>query len=120
MVLCCHFLLPYPCQPNLMSNYDTTERSAIWEANVSVGDKRIRYDFDNKWSVSLLWGENSYGEANDFGQATSYEVAVFTPNGDFLALTEYDDVIGHKSWDAVRFILEKVNDGNAIDLELNY
>jgi|TARA_R100001244_G_scaffold25586_1_gene25985 hypothetical protein len=103
-----------------MSNYDTTTRSANWQADVSVGDKRIRYAFDNKWEVSLLWGENSYGEANELGEAVSYEVAVFTPNGDFLALTEYDDVIGHRSWDAVKFILEKVNDGNAIDLELNY
>jgi len=103
-----------------MTHFSTTQRSANWGADVSVGDKRIRYAFDNKWAVSLLWGENSYGEANEFGEAVSYEVAVFTPNGDFLALSPYDDVIGHRSWDAVKFILEKVNDGNAIDLELNY
>jgi len=100
--------------------YYTTHRSANWGADVSFGDKRIRYDFDNKWAVSLLWGKNSYGEANEFGQATSYEVAVFTPKGDFLALTEYDDVIGHRTWNEVKFILEKVNTNNAKDLELTY
>jgi len=109
-----------------MKNYfgndhpDTTLRSTTWNANISYGDHRTRYEFDNGYAVSLLWDKHSYGEMNEIGQAISYEVAVFTPNGDFLALTEYDDVIGHKSWDAVRFILEKVNDGNAIDLELNY
>ena len=102
-----------------MTHFSTTQRSANWGADVSIGDKRIRYAFDNKWAVTLIWGKNTYG-ANEFGEAVSYEVAVFTPNGDFLALTPYDDVIGHRSWDAVKFILDKVNDGNATDLELNY
>jgi hypothetical protein len=103
--------------------YETTERvmrSTNWEADVSIGDKRIRYAFDNKWSVSLIWGKNTYGDANEFGEAVSYEVAVFTPNGDFLSLTEYDDVIGHRTWNEVKFILEKVNTNNAKDLELTY
>ena len=103
-----------------MTHFSTTQRSANWGADVSIGDKRIRYAFDNKWAVTLIWGKNTYGESNEFGEAVSYEVAVFTPNGDFLALTPYDDVIGHRSWVAVKFILDKVNDGNATDLELNY
>ena len=103
-----------------MTHFATTERSANWDADVSIGDKRIRYKFDNKWAVSLIWGDNTYGDANEFGEAVSYEVAVFTPNGDFLALTEYDDVIGHRTWNEVKFILEKVNTNNAQDLELTY
>jgi len=99
---------------------DTTHRSTIWEAQVSGDDKRIRYEFDNKWAVSLLWGDNTYGDMNEFGQATSYEVAVFKPDGEFLSLTEYDDVIGHRTWNEVKHILEKVNTGNAKDLELTY
>ncbi len=99
---------------------DTTHRSTIWEAQVSGDDKRIRYAFDNGYAVSLLWGDNTYGDMNEFGQATSYEIAVFTPNGEFLRLTEFDDVIGHRSWDTVKFILDKINDGNATDLELTY
>jgi len=101
-------------------NYDTTQRSANWQAEVSVGDKRIKYAFDNKWAVSLLWGPHSYGEANEFGEAVSYEVAVFKPDGEFLSLTEYDDVIGHRTWNEVKHILEKVNTNNAKDLELSY
>ncbi len=100
--------------------YDSTERSEEWKAKVSVGDKRIRYEFDNKWAVSLLWGNGSYGEANDFGAPLAYEVAVFKPSGDFLALSEWDDVIGHKSWEEVTAILSKVNEGNAEDLEYYY
>ena len=103
-----------------MTHFSTTQRSANWEADVSIGDKRIRYKFDNKWAVSLIWGKNTYGDANEFGEAVSYEVAVFTPNGDFLALTEYDDVIGHRTWNEVKFILEKVNTNHATDLELTY
>ena len=104
----------------MTTHFATTQRSANWDADVSIGDKRIRYKFDNKWAVSLIWGDNTYGSANEFGQATSYEVAVFTPNGDFLSLTEYDDVIGHRTWNEVKFILEKVNTNNAQDLELTY
>jgi len=102
------------------SNYDTTERSANWGATVSIGDKRIRYEFDNKWAVSLLWDKNSYGSMNEFGEAVDYEVAVFTPNGKFLPLTEWDDVIGHRTWNEVKHILEKVNTGHATDLENAY
>ena len=103
-----------------MTHFSTTERSANWDADVSIGDKRIRYAFDNKWAVSLIWGDNTYGDANEFGEAVSYEVAVFTPNGDFLALTEYDDVIGHRTWNEVKHILEKGNTNHATDLELTY
>ena len=103
-----------------MTHFSTTERSANWDADVSIGDKRIRYAFDNKWAVSLIWGDNTYGDANEFGEAVSYEVAVFKPDGEFLSLTEYDDVIGHRTWIEVKHILEKVNTNHAKDLELTY
>ena len=54
-----------------MTHFSTTERSANWDADVSIGDKRIRYKFDNKWAVSLIWGKNTYGDANEFGEAVS-------------------------------------------------
>ena len=103
-----------------MTHFSTTERSANWDADVSIGDKRILYAFDNKWAVSLIWGDNTYGDANEFGEAVSYEVAVFKPDGEFLSLTEYDDVIGHRTWNEVKHILEKVNTNHATDLELTY
>ena len=108
------------------SNYEEVGRSTTWDAKVLTGDKRTKYEFDNGYVVSLLWGERSYGTQNEFGQATSYEIAVFTPDEgkghghQFLRLTEFDDVIGHRSWDTVEFILNKINEGNATELELTY
>ena len=103
-----------------MTHFSTTERSANWDADVSIGDKRIRYAFDNKWAVSLIWGDNTYGEANEFGEAVSYEVAVFKPDGEFLKLSECDDVIGGKDWVVVEHILAKVDCGHAETLEKYY
>ena len=102
------------------AGYYEVGRSTYWEATIWTKDHATRYIFDNGYMVSLLWGEGSYGEMNETGQATSYEVAVFTPSGDYLRLTEYDDVIGHRSWDTVWHILGKINEGNATDLELTY
>ena len=102
------------------SNYDEVGRSTIWNAKVLTGDKRTKYEFDNGYTVSLLWGEKSYGSQNEFGQATSYEIAVYTPSNDFLRLTEWDDVIGNRSWDTVEFILNKINENEARSLELTY
>jgi len=105
---------------NTAAGYDEVGRSSTWKANVWTADHATKYIFDDGHTVSLLWGKDSYGSMNEFGQATSYEVAVFKPDGEFLRLSEWDDVIGDRSWDTVRHILEKVNGGNATDLELTY
>jgi len=105
---------------NTTKQYDEVGRSSTWQANISTTDHGTKYSFDNGYTVSLLWGKGSYGSMNELGQAVSYEVAVFKPDGEFLSLTEYDDVIGHRTWNEVKHILEKVNTGNAKDLELTY
>ena len=105
---------------NTTKQYDDVGRSTQWNATISTGEHATKYTFDNGYVVSLLWDNGSYGSINEFGQATSYEVAVFKPDGEFLRLSEWDDVIGDRSWDTVRHILEKVNGGNATDLELTY
>ena len=105
---------------NTSTQYDEVGRSKDWEANIWTGDHATRYIFDNGYMVSLLWGEGSYGSMNELGQAISYEVAVFTPSQDYLRLTEWDDVIGNRSWDTVQHILEKINDDEARSLELTY
>jgi len=102
------------------SGYEKVGRSKDWQANIFTGAHRTRYCFDNGYTVSLLWGEQSYGSMNELGQATSYEVAVFTPSNDYLRLTEWDDVIGNRSWETVKHILEKINDNEARSLELTY
>jgi len=105
---------------NTSTQYDEVGRSKDWEANIWTGDHATRYIFDNGYMVSLLWGEGSYGSMNELGQAISYEVAVFTPSQDYLRLTEWDDVIGNRSWDTVQHILEKINANEARSLELTY
>jgi phage gpG-like protein len=105
---------------NTPTQYDEVGRSKEWQANIWTGDHATRYIFDNGYMVSLLWGEGSYGSMNEFGHATSYEVAVFTPSRDYLRLTEWDDVIGDRSWDTVKHILEKINANEARSLELTY
>jgi len=105
---------------NTSTQYDEVGRSKDWEANIWTGDHATRYIFDNGYMVSLLWGEGSYGSMNELGQAISYEVAVFTPSQDYLRLTEWDDVIGNRSWETVQHILEKINANEARSLELTY
>ena len=105
---------------NTPTQYDEVGRSKDWQASIWTGDHATRYIFDNGYMVSLLWGEGSYGSMNELGQAISYEVAVFTPSQDYLRLTEWDDVIGDRSWDTVKHILEKINANEARSLELTY
>ena len=105
---------------NTAIEYDEVGRSSTWKANIWTGDHATKYIFDDGHMVSLLWGAGSYGSTNEFGQATYYEIAVVKPDGEFLKLSEWDDVLGDRSWDTVQHILGTVNDGRATDLELTY
>jgi hypothetical protein len=105
---------------NTPTQYDEVGRSKDWQANIWTGDHATKYIFDNGYMVSLLWGEGSYGSMNEMDQATSYEVAVLTPSGDFLKLSEWDDVIGGQDWLVVEHILAKVDCGHARELEKYY
>jgi hypothetical protein len=57
---------------------------------------------------------------NEFGHATSYEIAVLNSDGEFLKLSEWDDVIGGQDWLVVEHVLAKVDCGHAEELELAY
>jgi len=105
---------------NTTTEFRELGRSTSWKATIWTKDHATRYIFDDGHMVSLLWGEGSYGSMNEWGQAASYEIAVFKPDGEYLRLTEWDDVIGDRSWDTVWDILRTVNEGNATDLELTY
>ena len=100
--------------------YDEVGRSAQWQANIWTGDHATKYIFDNGYMVSLLWGDSSYGSMNEFGHATSYEIAVLTPSDDFLKLSEWDDVIGGQDWLVAEHILAKVACGHAKTLVQYY
>ena len=105
---------------NTAMEYDEVGRSAQWQANIWTGDHATKYIFDNGYMVSLLWGDSSYGSMNEFGHATSYEIAVLTPSNDFLKLSEWDDVIGGQDWLVAEHILAKVDCGHAKELEKYY
>ena len=105
---------------NTATGYDEVGRSDQWQANIWTGDHATKYIFDNGYTVSLLWGDGSYGSMNEWGQATSYEIAVLTPSDDFLKLSECDDVIGGQDWVVVEHILAKVDCGHAKELEKYY
>ena len=105
---------------NTTKQYDEVGRSSTWKANISTTDHGTKYSFDNGYMVSLLWGKGSYGSMNEFGHATSYEIAVFKPDGEFLKLSEWDDVIGGQDWLVVEHILAKVDCGHAETLEVAY
>jgi len=105
---------------NTTKQYDEVGRSSTWKANISTTDHGTKYKFDNGYTVSLLWGEGSYGSMNEFGQATSYEIAVFKPDGEFLKLSEWDDVLGGQDWLVAEHILAKVDCGHAQTLETYY
>ena len=69
---------------NTTKQYDEVGRSSTWKANISTTDHGTKYSFDNGYTVSLLWGKGSYGSMNEFGHATSYEIAVFDSDSEFL------------------------------------
>jgi len=105
---------------NTSTKYSELGRSTQWKATISTAEHATKYTFDNGYVVSLLWDSGSYGSINEFGQATSYEVAVFKPDGEFLKLSEWDDVIGGQDWLVVEHILAKIDCGHAETLEKYY
>jgi len=83
--------------------------------------------FENGYTLSIGFGDGHYATHlfnGPLGKAgiipTSFEVAVLDPKGDFIKLTEYDDVAGQQSLDMVQTILQKMEreNFNPKDLEL--
>jgi len=83
--------------------------------------KGFRLTFANGWAVSVQFGPGNYtdcegGRNGDYygpekavkgaWRAESAEVAVFTPEGEFLdRIQPYDDVVGYVSSDKVALLL---------------
>ncbi len=67
-----------------------------------VDIERERVEFDNGWSLSIIWGGSTYSDSN------TVEVAVINPQGE-LDYTHTDgDVLGWQSPDDVIDITEKI------------
>ena len=87
----------------------------------------VQATFTNGYILSIGFGEGHYATHLFDGPLgkpgfipTSFEVAVLDPKGDFIKLTEYDDVAGQQSLDMVQTILQKMEreNFNPKDLEL--
>ena len=59
---------------------------------------QAKQTFDNGYSISVVSGDGLYGDIDEdnFDEST-FEVAVFDPDGAFVKLTLHDDVIGHQT-----------------------
>ena len=71
-------------------------------ANYKEHAFQARHTFDNGYAISVVTGDGLYGDINEdnFDEST-FEVAVFNPDGGFVKLTLHDDVIGHQTKDEV-------------------
>ena len=78
-----------------------------------------RKEFDNGCLISVVTGEGLYGDldATEFYDST-FEVAVFDANGDFIRLTPHDDVIGHQTIKEVSQIMTQLqNDPESLRVD---
>jgi hypothetical protein len=67
--------------------------------------------FDNKHTISIVTGDGFYGDINEHSfMDSTFEVAVFNPEGDFIKLTQYDDVIGLQTANEVNEIMNITRD----------
>ena len=77
----------------------------------SKGCIQANRKFDNGYSISVVSGDGMYGDINfdEFTKST-FEVAAFDTNSNFIRLSEYDDVIGHQTKDQVTNIMTALRD----------
>ena len=78
-----------------------------------------RKEFDNGCLISVVSGEGLYGnlDANEFYDST-FEVAAFDANGEFIRLTPHDDVIGHQTIKEVSQIMTQLqNDPESLRVD---
>ena len=70
-----------------------------------------RKEFDNGCLISVVTGEGLYGDIDehDFYDST-FEVAAFDTNNEFIRLTPSDDVIGHRTKNEVNEIMTALRD----------
>jgi len=70
---------------------------------------------DNDYTVSVQFSDfhhcsNRHEGRSDTSQCGNAEVAVIDPDENFVALSEYDDVVGYQSVSEVIAIINKFND----------
>jgi len=80
-----------------------------------LGGINARHVFDNDWEISVAAGSFAYSTPReDLGQPelfSSFEVAIFNPNGDFATsevLQVGDDVVGWQGREDIDSIIEMI------------
>ena len=91
-------------------------KDLIFHSN-RTGGINSRADFDNGFSISVVAGQFTYSTPREDKDSpddfSSFEVAVFTPDGEFTC--EFfpeghdDDVLGWQSRKDINSIIEKIN-----------
>jgi len=80
-----------------------------------LGGINAHHVFDNDWEISVAAGEMAYSSPREDGldssQFSSFEVAIFNPNGDFATsevLQIDDDVAGWQGREDINNIIEMI------------
>ena len=81
--------------------FDTLEFNAH-PATYKEDAVQAKQTFDNGYAISVVTGGGLYGDINEdsFAEST-FEVAVFAPDGKFVRIGLHDDVIGWQTKDEV-------------------
>jgi len=78
----------------------------------------FRITCENGYAISVQFGLGNYcsNRNGDSNTSTDAEIAVLDGNGEFVALSEYDDVVGYQSVNDFSLILSAVSSGRISDL----
>jgi hypothetical protein len=79
----------------------------------------FRITCENGYSISVQFGLGNYcsNRSGDSNTSSDAEIAVLDGNGEFVALSEYDDVVGYQSVNDFVRILNLVSAGSFDELK---
>jgi len=88
---------------------------------MTKGPRGFHVSFDNGYTISVQFGYGNYcsnRRSEQGGDLVSddAEIAVLNGDGNFIPLSEYDDVIGYQSWDDFQRIFSLVSEGRVDEL----
>jgi hypothetical protein len=85
----------------------------------SCENKGFQITFENGWTVSVQWGKGNYCDRRDYSmfsleteqgivECANAECAVWDADGEWLPLSDGDDVIGWQTPDEVAALIARV------------
>ena len=92
-----------------MNNKEMFEELTFTPHRYSSKGVSARKEFDNGCLISVVTGEGLYGDIDEHDfYVSTFEVAAFDADGEFIRLTPHDDVIGHRSLEEVSQIMTQL------------